>query len=199
MIANANINYNFNSGLATSFMCIRGGNVLGTTGSVIPLFKKQIKENNEITVTDPTMTRFLLSVQEAIGLIFTAVENAVGGEIFVLRMPATTVENIAKVMVELFGNDKTKITNIGVRPGEKMHEALVSRNEAPRTKIWSDQYYVILPQNQTEEMKKYYSDNKPLELDEFTSENTDILNYEELKNLLKNTKWLFDDKIDQTT
>ena len=132
MIINANINYNSN----TKFVCIRGGNVIGTNGSVIPLFKRLILEKNEITITDGSMTRFLMSTREAIGLIFQALAHAQGGEVFVMRMPATTVDIIADVMIDLFGNPQTQKKIIGFRPGEKQSEVLVSRNEAPTTKIF---------------------------------------------------------------
>jgi FlaA1/EpsC-like NDP-sugar epimerase len=142
LIINANQNYISD----TKFVCIRGGNVMGTNGSVLPLFKRQIKQKNKITITDPDMTRYLMSTREAISLIFQAVTNSIGGEIFVMRMPATKVCNIANVMIKLFGNKKTKQQIVGARPGEKMHEVLVSKNESPRTKIYNNKYYVILPQ-----------------------------------------------------
>lgn len=132
MIINANVNYNS----STKFVCIRGGNVIGTNGSVIPLFKHLIEEKNEITITDGSMTRFLMSTREAIGLIFQALEHAQGGEVFVMRMPATTVDIISDVMISLFGNTETQKKNIGIRPGEKQSEVLVSRNEAPTTKVF---------------------------------------------------------------
>lgn len=186
LIVNANQNYISD----TRFVCIRGGNVMGTAGSVLPLFKKQIKENNEITVTNLNMTRYLMSTTEAIGLIFETVYNAKGGEIFVMRMPATKVENIANVMIKLFGNDKTKKKIIGVRPGEKLHEVLVSKNESPRTKIFSDKYYVILPQYPCRELEKYYESLKPIEFEEFNSRNARRLSNEEFIEILKKEPWI---------
>src|SRR5204863_167007 len=125
---------------------IRGGNVMGTNGSVLPLFANQINNGNAITITDPEMSRYLMSTHEAISLVFQAVLKAHGGEIFVMRMPATSVKNIATVMTKLLGGDKTPHKVIGRRAGEKMHEVLVSKNEAPRTKVLDQKYYVILPQ-----------------------------------------------------
>ncbi|MDP2625034.1 MAG: polysaccharide biosynthesis protein [Candidatus Peregrinibacteria bacterium] len=167
LIINANQNYITD----TKFVCIRGGNVMGTNGSVLPLFRKQISEKNEITITDPKMTRYLMSIREAISLIFQAVISAQGGEVFVMRMPATTLENIANVMTKMYGDENTTRRHIGVRPGEKLHEVLVSKNEAPRTKIYSDTYYVILPQYPCAEIDETYGKYDPIDSEEFTSQN----------------------------
>lgn len=187
MIINANINYNSN----TKFVCIRGGNVIGTNGSVIPLFKRLILEKNEITITDGSMTRFLMSTREAIGLIFQALAHAQGGEVFVMRMPATTVDIIADVMIDLFGNSQTKKKIIGFRPGEKQSEVLVSRNEAPTTKIFGDQYYVILPQFKKNNLMEYYKDYQNITTPEFNSNNASQIDQETLKKALKNESWLW--------
>ena len=188
IVTNANQNYIHN----TKFVCIRGGNVMGTNGSVLPLFKKQILEQNEVTITDPNMTRYLMSTREAIGLVFEAVINSEGGEIFVMRMPATKVSNIADVMIKLFGNNKTKKKIIGVRPGEKIDEVLVSKNESSKTKIFNDNYYVILPQFQNETLEKRYQNLNPIEYEEFTSNNARQLINEEFIKILKEEKWLWE-------
>jgi FlaA1/EpsC-like NDP-sugar epimerase len=187
LIINANQNYISN----TKFICIRGGNVMGTNGSVLPLFKKQIKDKNEITITEPEMTRYLMSTREAIGLIFEAVDGSVGGEVFVMRMPATKVLNIADVMIQLFGNGETSRKSIGIRPGEKMDEVLVSKNESPRTKIFNDKYYVILPQYQNEDLEKRYAELEPIEFNEFNSNNAKRLGNEEFIGILKKEEWLW--------
>lgn len=189
LIINANKNYISD----TKFVCIRGGNVMGTNGSVLPLFKDQIFSNNEITVTDLEMTRYLMSTREAIGLVFQAVIASEGGEIFVMRMPSTTVENITKVMIKLFGNKWTKTRIIGSRPGEKKHEVLVSRNESPRTKVLNEKYFVILPQFSCPVLEKKYSVLKTIETDEFTSNNAQRLCDEEFIKILMNEKWLKED------
>lgn len=193
LVINANKNYISN----TKFVCIRGGNVMGTNGSVLPLFKKQIEEKNEITLTDPEMTRYLMSTREAIGLIFNAVATSKGGEIFVMRMPATKVENIARVMTQLFGNENTKQKIIGVRPGEKLHEVLVSKNESPNTKIFDDTYYVILPQFRESELEKHYQHLKPIEHEEFNSNNARRLGDEEFVEVLKKETWLWNNSEQQ--
>lgn len=190
LIINANQNYITN----TKFVCIRGGNVMGTNGSVLPLFKRQIKQNNKITITDPDMTRYLMSTREAISLIFEAAVNSIGGEIFVMRMPATRVCNIANVMIKLFGDKKTKQQIIGVRPGEKMHEILVSKNETPRTKIFNNKYYVILPQYSSLNVDKYYKKLKPIEFEEFNSNNARKLEDDKFIKILKKETWLWEKK-----
>ncbi len=162
----------------TKFICIRGGNVIGTNGSVIPLFKKQIAENNLITITDPKMTRYLMSTAEAISLLFKAIEHHTGGEIFVLNMPATTVQVIADAMISLFGDSKTKIKIIGARPGEKMHELLISKNEVPFAEATNAHYYTIHPSFKSVKIRKRLS------VTEFTSQNADQLTPEQLSKIL---------------
>lgn len=195
LVINANQNYISD----TTFVCIRGGNVMGTNGSVLPLFKELIRKNNEITITDPKMTRYLMSTHEAISLIFEAVINSHGGETFVMRMPATEVSNIADVMIKLFGSKSTQKRVIGVRPGEKMHEVLVSKNEAPRTKVYSDKYYVILPQFFEETLEKKYSRYKNMQLAEFNSNNARRLEDQEFIDTLKQEDWLWQDDKDVST
>ena len=187
LMINANQNYQSK----TRFVCIRGGNVMGTNGSVLPLFKRQIQEVNEITVTDLKMTRYLMSTREAISLVFEAVTKSVGGEIFVMRMPATKLKNIANVMIRLFGNKQTKLKTIGVRPGEKMSEVLVSKNESPRTKVFSDKYYVILPQFKSKKLEETYEGFDNFELEEFNSNNARRLKDEDFIQILKKEDWLW--------
>jgi len=187
IMINANQNYISD----TKFICIRGGNVMGTNGSVLPLFKKQILENNKVTLTEPMMTRFLMSTREAISLIFQAVEDSVGGEVFVMRMRSTRVANIANVMIKLFGNKDTQKVVIGSRPGEKMHEVLVSKNESPSTKVLNDRYYVILPQYASVELQEKYKNLNNFELDEFNSNNAKTLDDSEFIEILKKEKWLW--------
>ena len=188
LVINANQNYI----QETSFVCIRGGNVLGTTGSVIPLFKQQIRENNKITVTDPSMTRFLMSTKNAIGLLLNAVGCAVGGELFVMRMPAVSLKLLAEYMVKLLGDSKTKIDIVGRRPGEKRHEVLVSQNEAVFTKDIGNGYFVILPQFSSKKSITAYSKYPDFQLGEYSSENAEQLDENKLSILLQSEQWLFD-------
>ncbi len=181
MIANASFNYISN----TKFVCIRCGNILETNGSVIPLFKSQILENNYITITDSKMTRYLMNSMEAISLALTVAEMCYGGEIFVINMPATTVDVIAKSMMKLYGNEKTSVKNIGIRKGEKMDEVLISKNETPNTKIIDDTYFAILPNGSNKYLKEKYKNYPYIEENEFNSRNAKQLSEEELVNMLK--------------
>lgn len=167
----------------TEFVCIRGGNVLGTSGSVVPLFKKQIKELNMVTLTDERMTRFLFSQSEAISLVFKAFFESIGGETFVIKMPACYIKDLAEVIVEEFGDKKTIIKNIGIRPGEKLDEVLVSRYECGRT-IDQQNCFVILPLIKIAKLESYYKEKKRTLKEEFNSKSTKILNKNEIKDLL---------------
>lgn len=130
----------------TDFVCIRGGNVLGSNGSVVPLFIDQIKRYNKITITVGDMTRFFLTLSEAISLLFQATEYSVGGETYVMNMPSFFISDVAKVLIKHYGDDETTIEEIGIREGEKIHELLVSEHESPRTYIFNNDYYVITPE-----------------------------------------------------
>lgn len=130
----------------TDFICIRGGNVLGSNGSVVPLFIDQIKRFNKVTLTDGSMTRFFLTLEEAISLLFEATERSVGGETYVMGMPAFFISDLAKVLVKHYGNLSTSIKEIGLREGEKVHEVLISEHEVYRSYTFSKDYYVILPE-----------------------------------------------------
>lgn len=178
----------------TKFVCIRGGNVLGTNGSVVPLFKNQISRANSITITDANMTRYLMTLKEAISLIFNAIKFSKGGEIFVMKMPSVKILHLANLMISELGNNETIITTIGIRPGEKIHEVLVSKYEAPRTYDFND-YYVVLPYFNIEQLSVYYSNQIVLEREYNSSENQ-FLSDEELKKLLNSEGWLSKTKKD---
>ncbi len=190
LMINANFNYSKFNDFVPQFICIRGGNVIGTNGSVIPLFLEQIKKDNKITITNPEMTRYLMRKSEAINLIFTAVENSIGGELFVMNMPATTIKTIANVMIKLFGDKDTKIEIIGARPGEKMHEMLISRDEAPFSYFFSDDYYLVLPQIASNKYKDQYDQFKKFDKKEFSSKDTFISDVK-LEEMLQKENWLF--------
>lgn len=130
----------------TDFVCIRGGNVLGSNGSVVPLFIDQINNSNEITVTVGTMTRYFLTLPEAIHLLFHASENSVGGETYVMNMPSFHINTLAEVLIKHYGDENTRIKEIGIREGEKLDELLVSEHEAPRTYVYDENYYIIKPE-----------------------------------------------------
>lgn len=125
----------------TRFVCVRYGNVLASRGSVIPLFHDQIRHGGPVTVTVPDMTRFLLTLNEAVDTVFAAIESAKRGETYVPRAPSATVLNIAKALI---GGRSVKISVVGIRPGEKLHEVLVSEEEANHC-VARDHNYAILP------------------------------------------------------
>jgi FlaA1/EpsC-like NDP-sugar epimerase len=125
----------------TVFLCVRGGNVLGSNGSVIPHFIKQIKTMNRVTVTDMGMTRFFLSLPEAIHLLFEAAEQSKGGEIYVMNMPSFYIKDLALVLIEHYGDADTTIAEVGIRKGEKLHEELFAQSE--NAKVLNDNYFVI--------------------------------------------------------
>jgi len=178
----------------TKFVCVRGGNVIGSAGSVIPLFREQIKRKNEITLTDENMTRFFLTLKQAISLVFKSIEESLGGEIFVMKMPATKITNLIDVMISEIGDSNTQIRKIGIRPGEKFHEVLVSRYESERTYDGGD-YFIILPVINLKGLDEKYSNMQKINFNEFNSENTRQLGNEELKRILKEDGWL-DSSID---
>lgn len=179
----------------TNFICVRAGNVLSTTGSVIPLFKYLIKNYNKITITDKNMSRYIMSLTQAIQLVLKATTESVGGEVFVMKMPGIKIVDLASVMVETLGNKNTQIEYIGIRPGEKMYEVLVSRNESPRT-VQDGEYYIILPSLPDKHLEKHYKEYKKVDFEEYNSRNTNQLNKKNILELLEKDGWLGNEKDD---
>lgn len=178
----------------TKFVCVRGGNVLSTTGSVVPLFKYLLKKHNKVSITDKAMSRYFMRVSQAISLVLKATVEAVGGEIFVMKMPGVTITDLASVMIEKLGKKDTKIEYIGIRPGEKLYEILVSRNESPRTVI-DGEYYVILPNGiYLDELSNKYKNYKKIEVEEYTSRTTHQLDRKGILQLLEEDGWLTNEK-----
>lgn len=167
----------------TTFVCIRGGNVLGSNGSVVPLFIDQIKRVGKVTITDSTMTRFYLTLPEAIGLLFEATEAAKGGEVFIMNMPACNLMDLAEVLIDHYGDSNTEKEFIGIRPGEKLHEVLISEDEAPFSHYWGDNYFVILPQIAEERLRSHYESCERLKMLKFAS-NHKLMNKEEIHQML---------------
>ena len=153
----------------TDFVCIRGGNVLGSNGSVVPFFIQQIKDNNEVTITDSTMTRYFLTLSEAISLLFQASEHSVGGETYVMNMPSFYISDLAQVLIKYYGNNNTSIKEIGIREGEKIHEVLVSEHESKSTYKFNDNYYVILPEIKTHRDYSHLNKNSKVNFNTFSS------------------------------
>jgi len=151
----------------TRFVCIRGGNVMGSSGSVIPFFINQIGAGGPITFTDRRMTRFFLTLEDAISLLFKASENSIGGETFVMNMPACYITELAEVLMDKWGRVETLDT--GIRPGEKLDEILISKHEAPLAYEYDQNYWVILPPGGSGALYDKYSNLKPFTAPEFTS------------------------------
>jgi len=168
----------------TTICCTRYGNVMATRGSVIPLFVDQIKAGIPITITDPNMTRFMMSLEESIDLVLYAFQNAKQGDLFVRKAPACTIGVLAKVLKDLF-NNSNEIKIIGTRHGEKMHETLLTKEE--RFKSYDLENYFRVPADTRDlNYDKYYieGDEEIPITTEFTSHNTQQLNEEEVKQKL---------------
>ena len=171
----------------TKFVCIRGGNVMGSNGSVIPYFIEQIKSGGPVTITDLNMTRFFLTLEEAITLLFKAAEDSVGGETFVMNMPACYIRDIADVLMETYG--QVELKEIGSKPGEKLDEMLISKHEAQLSYYYDKNYFVILPVKQNSDLTAKYSSLKKYDQEEFSSK-TFIMNRDEIKQMLTKGKFL---------
>ena len=167
----------------TKIIGTRYGNVMGSRGSVIPLFHSQIQNNQSITITDSNMTRFMMTLDNAVDLVVFAFKNGNSGDIFVQKSPSSTIGDLATTLKKIY-NSKVKIKNIGVRHGEKMHETLLSREEH---QIVEDlgKYYRIPSDNRDLNYDKYFSKGMNIKIkDEFNSFNTKRLSEKELVNLL---------------
>ena len=166
----------------TKICCTRYGNVMCSRGSVIPLWIDQIRKGNPITLTEPKMTRFIMSLEEAVDLVLFAFENGKNGDILVQKAPACTIQTQAEAVCELFGGKKEEIKVIGIRHGEKMYETLLTKEEAAKA-IDMGNFYAVPADNRDLNYDKYFKegDVKRALIDEFNSNNTRILNLEETK------------------
>lgn len=162
----------------------RYGNVMASRGSVIPHFYDQIKSGNDITVTDPNMTRFMMTLDDAVNLVLYAFENGNSGDIFVQKSPSTTIGELASTMKKIY-NSTVDIKNIGIRHAEKMHETLLSREEKMVCEELKD-YFRIPADNRDLNYNKYFSEGQQNfnQIEEYNSFNTTRLNKGELINLL---------------
>ena len=168
----------------TIFCATRYGNVMGTRGSVIPLFVSQIKNNLPITITDKNMTRFLMSVDQSVDLVLYALEKGKKGDIFVQKSPASTIINLVKGL-EILLNKKVKIKNVGIRHGEKIHETLVSSQEMANA-IIEKNFYIIPKDRRDLNYDKYFEKghNKAKKFVEYNSSNTYQLSSLEIAKLI---------------
>ena len=167
----------------TEIIGTRYGNVMASRGSVIPLFYSQIKNNNPISITNPNMTRFMMTLDNAVDLVLYAFKNGKSGDIFVQKSPATTISELAKALIKIY-NSSVKINTIGIRHGEKMHETLLSKEEKIVAEDLGD-YFRIPPDNRDLNYNKFFSEGKNIDsFKEFNSENTERLSKSDLINLL---------------
>lgn len=168
----------------------RYGNVLASRGSVIPHFIEQINSNTDITVTDPNMTRFIMTLDEAVDLVLFAFNNGNPGDIFVQKAPASTIESLARVILDIF-NSKLNIKVIGTRHGEKLYESLLTREEFANAEDMGS-HYRIKADNRDLNYGKYFEegDSRVTEMEEYHSHNTYRLSDIELKNILSDLEYI---------
>jgi len=162
----------------------RYGNVMASRGSVIPLFVEQLKRGEPLTITDPAMTRFLMSLEDSVDLVLHSFDHAEQGDIFVQKSPASTVEQLAEALMVLFERE-SPIRIIGTRHGEKLYESLISREEMARA-VNMENYYKIPADNRDLNYSKFFSDGEETisRLNDYTSHNTERLNVEQIVELL---------------
>ena len=166
------------------FCATRYGNVMGSRGSVIPLFVSQLKRDAPLTVTDPNMTRFMMSLEDSVDLVLHAFENGNQGDIFIQKAPAATIGDLATALLEIFDRP-APLRVIGTRHGEKLHETLVSREERARAED-RDRYFRVRPDDRDLNYRKYFVEGELQisQLNDYTSENTQRLAVPEIKQLL---------------
>lgn len=182
-----------NSG-KTKICCTRYGNVMCSRGSVIPLWIDQIKSGNPITITEPSMTRFIMSLEEAVDLVLFAFEHGENGDLLIQKAPACTIGTQAQAVCELFGGKKEDIKVIGIRHGEKMYETLLTNEECAKA-IDMGNFYRVPADNRGLNYDKYFKegDEKRNTLTEFNSNNTRILNVEETKAKIASLQYIKDE------
>ena len=178
----------------TKICCTRYGNVMCSRGSVIPLWIDQIRAGKPITITDPTMTRFIMSLEEAVDLVLFAFEHGESGDILVQKAPACTIKTQAEAVCELFGGDKENIKVIGIRHGEKMYETLLTNEECANA-IDLGNFYRVPCDKRGLNYDKYFNngDVERNPLTEFNSNNTQLLTVEETKAKIASLQYIQDE------
>ncbi len=178
----------------TKICCTRYGNVMCSRGSVIPLWIEQIRNGQAITLTEPTMTRFIMSLDEAVDLVLFAFEHGNSGDILVQKAPACTIKTQAEAVCELFGGDKKKIKVIGIRHGEKMYETLLTNEECAHA-VDMGKFYRVPCDKRGLNYDKYFKqgDVERNTLTEFNSNNTNLLNVEQVKDKLLKLQYIHDE------
>ena len=177
----------------TTIICTRYGNVMASRGSVIPLFIDQVRNGKPITITDPSMTRFMMSLDQAVDLVLFAFENGQNGDIFVQKAPAATIELLANTMKNILGRPNHEVKTIGTRHGEKLYETLLTKEEMVKAIDMGD-YYRIPADTRDLNYTKFFEEGEEVitEASEYHSHNTHRLNKEELTGLLLNLKEIQD-------
>lgn len=175
----------------TKICCTRYGNVMCSRGSVIPLWIEQIKQGNPITLTEPSMTRFIMSLEEAVDLVLFAFEHGENGDLLIQKAPACTIQTQAEAVCELFGGKKEDIKVIGIRHGEKMYETLLTNEECAKAIDMGD-FYRVPADNRGLNYDKYFKegDEQRNTLTEFNSNNTRRLNLEETKEKIASLSYI---------
>jgi UDP-N-acetylglucosamine 4,6-dehydratase/5-epimerase len=178
----------------TMIACTRYGNVMASRGSVIPLFIDQVKNGKPITITDPNMTRFMMTLDDAVDLVLFAFENGQSGDIFVQKAPAATVELLAHTMKKILGAPDHKVKTIGTRHGEKLYETLLTKEEMVKA-IDMGEYYRIPADTRDLNYNQFFEEGEEVvtEAGEYHSHNTHRLNEDELAELLLNLREIKDD------
>ena len=176
---------------STKICCTRYGNVMCSRGSVIPLWIDQIRKGNPITLTEPKMTRFIMSLEEAVDLVLFAFEHGENGDILVQKAPACTIQTQAEAVCELFGGKKEKIKVIGIRHGEKMYETLLTDEECAKAEDMGN-FFRVPADNRTLNYDKYFTegDSNRVQLTAFNSDNTILLTVEETKLKLASLEYI---------
>jgi UDP-glucose 4-epimerase len=165
------------------FCGTRYGNVMASRGSVIPLFIEQIKNNKPLTITNPQMTRFMMTLDDAVDLVQFAFDNGNNGDLFIQKSPAATIQTLAEALISLY-NSKSEIQNIGIRHGEKMYETLVTKEEMAKSDDLGD-YYRVSADNRDLNYDKYFSRGVNATIkEEYNSNNTNRLDVAQMKVLL---------------
>ncbi len=175
----------------TKICCTRYGNVMCSRGSVIPLWIDQIKNGQPITLTDPKMTRFIMSLDEAVDLVLFAFEHGESGDILVQKAPACTIQTQAEAVCEIFGGDKNNIKVIGIRHGEKMFETLLTNEECAKAVDLGD-FYRVPADNRGLNYDNYFKNGnvERVKLTEFDSNNTELLTVEETKQKILSLEYI---------
>ena len=178
----------------TKICCTRYGNVMCSRGSVIPLWIDQIRNGNPITVTEPSMTRFIMSLEEAVDLVLFAFEHGENGDLLIQKAPACTIKTQAEAVCDLFGGNKEDIKVIGIRHGEKMYETLLTNEECAKA-VDMGNFYRVPADNRSLNYDKYFKDGDEERntLTEFNSNNTRMLSLEEVKEKLLSLSYIQDE------